>query len=222
MHILIVEDDLVIAENLYGFLESCGHQCDFAASLAGARLLLAQFEFDALVLDRNLPDGDGVVLARQLRSTGNLLPILMLTARDALEEQLAGFDAGADDYLAKPFALKELEVRLLALQRRSSLRYTSSQLAYGGLVFDAAAQLVRLDETVLQLSPKAVRLVEVLLQQPKRVFSRRELEMAVWGHEQASSDNLRSVLLTVRKALALKPSLEIANVHGLGYKLIST
>ena len=222
MHILIVEDELIIAENLYGFLESCGHQCDFSASLAGARLLLAQFEFDALVLDRNLPDGDGATLARQLRSTRNFLPILMLTARDALDDKLAGFDAGADDYLAKPFALKELEVRLVALQRRRRLRYTPDRLAYGGLVFDAAEQLVRLDEIALQLSPKAVRLVEVLLEQPQRVFSRRELEIAVWGHEQASSDNLRSVLLTVRKALAVKPSLEIANVHGLGYKLIST
>lgn len=222
MHILIVEDELIIAENLYGFLESCGHQCDFSASLAGARLLLAQFEFDALVLDRNLPDGDGATLARQLRSTRNFLPILMLTARDALDDKLAGFDAGADDYLAKPFALKELEVRLVALQRRRRLRYAPDRLAYGGLVFDAAEQLVRLDEIALQLSPKAVRLVEVLLEQPQRVFSRRELEIAVWGHEQASSDNLRSVLLTVRKALAVKPSLEIANVHGLGYKLIST
>jgi len=167
MHILIVEDELIIAENLYGFLESCGHQCDFSASLAGARLLLAQFEFDALVLDRNLPDGDGATLARQLRSTGNFLPILMLTARDALDDKLAGFDAGADDYLAKPFALKELEVRLVALQRRRRLRYTPDRLAYGGLVFDAAEQLVRLDEIALQLSPKAVRLVEVLLEQPQ-------------------------------------------------------
>lgn len=222
MHILIVEDELIIAENLYGFLESCGHQCDFSASLAGARMLLAQFEFDALVLDRNLPDGDGATLARELRSTGNFLPILMLTARDALDDKLAGFDAGADDYLAKPFALKEVEVRLVAMQRRRRMRYTPDRLAYGGLVFDAAEQQVRLDEIALQLSPKAVRLVEVLLEQPQRVFSRRELEIAVWGHEQASSDNLRSVLLTVRKALAVKPSLEIANVHGLGYKLIST
>lgn len=220
MHILIIEDDPTIAENLYDFLESAGHQCDFAASLAAARLLIAQSDFDALVLDRNLPDGDGATLARQLRSTGNFVPILMLTARDTLDDKLAGFDAGADDYLAKPFALKEVEVRLMALQRRSGLRNSSGVLAYGGLSFDAAAQAVCLDDATLALPPKAVRLVEIMLQQPLRVFSRRELEIAVWGHEQASSDNLRSVLHTVRKALAAKPSLEIANVHGLGYKLI--
>jgi two-component system response regulator QseB len=85
MHILIVEDDRLIAENLYDFLESCGHQCDFATSLAAARALLADGGFDALVLDRNLPDGDGAMLARQLRSAGKMLPILMLTARDALD-----------------------------------------------------------------------------------------------------------------------------------------
>lgn len=84
MHILIVEDDRLIAENLYDFLESCGHQCDFATNLAAARLLLADGSIDALVLDRNLPDGDGATLARQLRSAGKMLPILMLTARDAL------------------------------------------------------------------------------------------------------------------------------------------
>jgi len=221
MHILIIEDDPTIAENLYDFLEAAGHQCDFAPSLSAARKLIAQSAFDALILDRNLPDGDGAALARQLRSTGNFVPILMLTARDTLDDKLAGFDAGADDYLPKPFALKEVEARLIALQRRSGLRHSAGVLAYGGLSFDAAAQVVRLDQAVLALPPKAMRLVEIMLQQPQRVFSRRELEIAVWGHEQASSDNLRSVLLTVRKALAAKPSLEIANVHGLGYKLVS-
>ncbi len=220
MHILIVEDDKTIAENLYDFLESTGHQCDFSASLSVARLLIARNDFDALVLDRSLPDGDGAALARELRSTGNSVPILMLTARDTLDDKLAGFDAGADDYLAKPFALKEVEARLVALQRRSALRNSGGVLAFGGLSFDAAAQVVSLDKEALVLPPKAVRLVEIMLQQPQRVFSRRELEIAVWGHEQASSDNLRSVLHTVRKAIAAKPSLEIANVHGLGYKLV--
>lgn len=221
MQILIVEDDPTIAENLYEFLEAGGHQCDFAGSLATARLLIAQSRFDALILDRNLPDGDGAALARQLRSTGNFVPILMLTARDTLDDKLAGFDAGADDYLAKPFALKEVAARLVALQRRTGLRLSGGVLAYGGLSFDAATQVVCLDNVVLALPPKAMRLVDIMLQQPQRVFSRRELEIAVWGHEQVSSDNLRSVLHTVRKALVAKPSLVIANVHGLGYKLVS-
>lgn len=221
MHILIVEDERPIAENLYDFLEACGHRCDFAASLAGARQLLAAGDIDALILDRNLPDGDGAGLARQLREAGNVLPILMLTAKDTLDDKLAGFDAGADDYLAKPFALKEVEARLLALQRRTGGRPSPAALRCGALDFDPAAQAVRLDGVALALPPKAVRLVETVLQQPGRVFSRRELERAVWGHEQDSSDNLRSVLHTVRKALGEQAAVEIVNVHGLGYKLVA-
>lgn len=220
MHVLIVEDDRLIAENLYDFLEACGHQCDFAASLGAARLLLAAGGIDVLVLDRNLPDGDGATLARSLRSTGNSLPILMLTARDALDDKLAGFDAGADDYLAKPFALKEVEARLLALQRRHGGRADSAPVTAGALSYDPSAQEVSLDGLALALPPKAIRLIAVMLPQPNRLFSRRELEIAIWGREQDSSDNLRSVLHVVRKALGESQGVEIQNIHGLGYKLV--
>ena len=219
MHILIVEDDRLIAENLYDFLEFRGHQCDFATSLAAARPLLADDGFDALILDRNLPDGDGATLARSLRSAGKMLPILMLTARDALDDKLAGFDAGADDYLAKPFALKEVEARLLALHRRSApaLHSVGGPITLGPLTYDPSAQELRLNGELLALPPKALRLLAVMLPHPNRLFSRRELEIAIWGHEQSSSDNLRSVLHTVRKAIG--SGLEVTNIHGLGYKL---
>ncbi|HET7776601.1 MAG TPA: response regulator, partial [Azospira sp.] len=106
MHILIVEDDRLIAENLYEYLESRGHQCDYAESLEAAARLLAGGSFDAAIFDRSLPDGDALALLRRLRSDGSSLPVLMLTARDTLEDKLVGFDAGADDYLVKPFALQ--------------------------------------------------------------------------------------------------------------------
>ena len=194
MHILIVEDDRLIGENLYVFLEFRGHQCDFATSLAAARPLLADDGFDALILDRNLPDGDGATLARSLRSAGKMLPILMLTARDALDDKLAGFDAGADDYLAKPFALKEVEARLLALHRRSApaLHSVGGPITLGPLTYDPSAQALHLNGELLALPPKALRLLAVMLPHPNRLFSRRELEIAIWGHEQSSSDNLRS------------------------------
>ena len=220
MHILIVEDDHLIAENLYDFLESCGHQCDFASSLTAARPLLTKGGIDALILDRNLPDGDGATLARSLRSAGKMLPILMLTARDTLDDKLAGFDAGVDDYLAKPFALKEVEARLLALQRRhAAAQQSDGPLTLGPLTYDPSAQELRLHGQLLNLPPKAIRLLAVMLPHPNRLFSRRELEIAIWGHEQTSSDNLRSVLHTVRKAVG--EGVEVHNVHGLGYKLIS-
>ena len=220
MHLLIVEDDRTIAENLYDYLEARGHQCDYADSIAAASALLARSAFDALVLDRNLPDGDGLALARRLRTEGRATPILVLTARDTLEDKLLGFEAGGDDYLVKPFALQELEVRLLALVRRSAVRAADPVLRYGALEFRAATQALCLHGRPLTLPPKPLRLVAELLAQPERVFSRRELEIAVWGHEQDSSDNLRSVLHTLRRALGDDAPIQGVNVHGLGYKLV--
>lgn len=221
MHLLIVEDDRTIAENLYDYLEARGHQCDYADSIAAASALLARNAFDAVVLDRNLPDGDGLALARRLRTEGQATPILVLTARDTLEDKLLGFEAGGDDYLVKPFALQELEVRLLALARRNAARPAEPLLQHGALSFNAATQELRLHGRPLALPPKPLRLIAELLAQPGRVFSRRELEIAVWGHEQDSSDNLRSVLHTLRRALGDDASTQVVNVHGLGYKLVS-
>lgn len=221
MHVLIVEDDRLIAGNLYEFLEACGHRCDYADSLQAARARLAADSFDALVLDRNLPDGDGASLADSLRRAGNSVPILMLTARDTLDDKLAGFAAGADDYLAKPFALKEVAARLLALGRRTSVAGGSVPVELGGVRYDPYRQELSCRGELLALPPKASRLLGLLLAQPERLFSRRELEVAVWGQEQASSDNLRSLLHTLRKALDGRTAIEIRTVHGLGYRLVA-
>jgi DNA-binding response OmpR family regulator len=220
MHLLIIEDDRTLAENLYDYLESRGHQCDYAGTLAAASRLIAGQDFDAAVLDRNLPDGDGLTLARRLRGEGNPLPLLILTARDTLEDKLVGFDAGADDYLVKPFALQEVEARLVALGRRAGARRADGVLRQGPVEYDAASQEARLRGQPLALPPKALRLLAELLLQPNRVFSRRELEIAIWGHEQDSSDNLRSVLHTLRRALGESGEIEVVNVHGIGYKLV--
>lgn len=220
MQILIVEDDRPIAENLHDYLEARGHRCDHAATLAQARRRLAAAPPDVLLLDRSLPDGDGLALVHSLRAQGSALPVLVLSARETLDDRLRGFEAGSDDYLVKPFALQEVEARLLSLLRRAAPAPTATTLELGPLRYDAAAQELRLEGRTLPLPPKPLRLAALLIEHPNRVFSRQELETAVWGQALESSDNLRSVLHTLRRALADAAGIEIVNVHGLGYKLV--
>ena len=137
MHILIIEDDHAIATNLYDFLESRGHSVDAAADgVTGLHLAITQ-PFDGILLDLGLPGMDGITLCRKLRQEAHLdTPVLMLTARDMLEDKLKGFECGADDYLVKPFALKEVEARLVAMHKRHSGKVTSRILESDGLSFD--------------------------------------------------------------------------------------
>ncbi len=220
MQILIVEDDRSIAENLHDYLEARGHRCDHADSLAQARRRLAADPPDVLLLDRSLPDGDGLALVHSLRAQGSALPVLVLSARETLDDRLRGFEAGSDDYLVKPFALQEVEARLLSLVRRAAPVAAATTLELGPLHYDAAAQELRLEGRTLPLPPKPLRLAALLIEHPNRVFSRQELETAVWGQALESSDNLRSVLHTLRRALAGASGIEIVNVHGSGYKLV--
>ena len=221
MKILVVEDSPQVAETVMDYLELAGHRVDCAYHGQAALQLLAEQRFDVIIMDVMMPRLDGLRTVERLRSDGIATPVLFLTARDSLDDKLAGFKAGGDDYLVKPFALQELEVRLLALARRSAVRPADPVLRHGALEFRAATQELRLQGRLLALPPKPLRLVAELLAQPERVFSRRELEIAVWGHEQDSSDNLRSVLHTLRRTLGDDASTQVVNVHGLGYKLVS-
>jgi two-component system response regulator QseB len=196
MRLLIIEDDRTIAENLYEYLESRGHQCDYADCLATASRLLDEQVFEAAVLDRNLPDGDGLALARRLRAKGNPLPLLILTARDTLEDKLLGFDAGGGRLPGQalcPAGGGSSSSGAGKTQRARARRPASC--AWERWNMTARPRRCVSPVGALQLPPKALRLVAELLSQPNRVFSRRELEIAIWGHEQESNDNLRSVPL---------------------------
>lgn len=221
MHVLLLEDDPLIASNLYEFLSGRGHACDYAHSIATARRLLAEQVFDAAVIDRSLPDGDGLDLVRQRRQQGDSLPVLVLTARDALADKLAGFSAGSDDYLVKPFALQEVEARLLALTRRAPRRRDVGCSCVGQAVFDAAAQELTVAGVVCPLPPRALRLAALLFAHPARVFSRSELEIALWGAEQETSDSLRQLILTLRRGLGDQAGVRLVTRHGLGVQLVA-
>ncbi|MEO5654730.1 MAG: response regulator transcription factor [Nitrosospira sp.] len=223
MHILIIEDDPAIATNLYDFLEARGHSVDAAADgITGLHLAVTQ-KFDGILLDIGLPAMDGITLCRKLRQEADLdTPVLMLTARDTLEDKLKGFDHGADDYMIKPFALKEVEARLVAMHKRHGGKVTSRMLETGDLSFDPKTLSVLFAGIAVKLPPKCIRLLALMMSEPGRVFSRRELESEVWGDTQGTSDTLRSHMHELRRALSRAGGYDpIETIHGLGYRLIS-
>jgi DNA-binding response OmpR family regulator len=221
MRLLIIEDNVAIATNLYDYLSARGHSVDTAADgVIGLHLAITE-QFDGILLDIALPRMDGLKLCRKLRGEAEVeTPVLMLTARDTLEDKLKGFDHGADDYLVKPFALKEVEARLLALHKRHTGRVASRKLSVGRLTFDPRTLSVYYAEREVRLAPKCLRLLEVLMNDPGRVFTRAELENAVWGDVQETSDTLRSHMYTLRRALVVAGEVDpIETVHAVGYRL---
>ncbi len=223
MRILIIEDDPAIATNLYDFMEVCGHSPDAAADgITGLHLAITQ-RFDGILLDLGLPGMDGITLCRKLRQEAQLdTPILMLTARDTLEDKLKGFEHGADDYLVKPFALREVEARLVAMHKRHGGKVTSRTLETGDLTFDPKMMSINFAGSGVKLPPKCIRLLALMMGEPGRVFSRKELESGVWGGAQETSDTLRSHMHELRRALIRAGGYDpIGTVHGLGYHLIT-
>jgi DNA-binding response OmpR family regulator len=221
VRVLIIEDDPAIAANLYDFLEARGHSVDAAADgVTGLHLAVTQ-HFDAILLDLGLPGMGGMTLCRKLRDQAHVdTPVLMLTARDTLDDKLQGFAHGADDYLVKPFALKEVEARLLALHKRHSGRVTSRALQVNDLVYDPKTLSVRFASAEVRLPPKCMRLLELMMGEPGRVFSRKELEAEIWGDTQKTSDTLRSHMHVLRRALSQAGGRDpIETVHGIGYRL---
>ncbi|MFZ5509399.1 MAG: response regulator transcription factor [Pseudomonadota bacterium] len=223
MRVLIIEDDADIATNLYDHLEGRGHVVDLARDgVTGLHLAVTE-PFDAVVLDLGLPGMDGLALCRKLRQEARRdVPVLILTARDLLDDKLEGFDSGADDYLVKPFMLREVEARLHALVKRHKGQVVRHRLVVGHVDYDPATLSVTVAGRPAKLSRKCLRLLETLMSAPNRVFSRAELEQAVWGDEQPMSDSLRSHMHILRRALAdANGRSPIENVHGLGYRLVS-
>ncbi|MGH9345221.1 MAG: response regulator transcription factor, partial [Terriglobia bacterium] len=180
LHLLIVEDESGLAENLCrGFGEE-GCVVEWAGSAEAAERVLASRGFDVIVLDLRLPGKDGLTLLRQLRSSRRLTPVLILTAHASLEERVGGLEAGADDYLAKPFAFAELLARVKALARRHAAD-SASLLKVGGLEFDTVKRRAWREGRSLNLSPKESMLLELLMRHSGEVVTRDMIAETVWG-----------------------------------------
>lgn len=221
MRILIIEDNRDIAANLGDFLSDRDHEVDYAYDgVTGLHLAIVN-EFDAIVLDLALPGMDGLEVCRKLREEVRKgTPVLMLTARDQLEDKLAGFDSGADDYLVKPFELREVEARLEVLARRGQ-RVKPRELQVGDLEYNLETYTVRRAGKKIDLNPIGLKLLEKLMSASPAVVTRRELEHHVWGEELPDSDSLRVHIHTLR-SLIDKPfgSQLIQTRHGIGYCLV--
>jgi DNA-binding response OmpR family regulator len=219
--VLLIEDNHDIAAMVGDHLERSGYEVDYAADgITGLHLAVTQ-EVDVIVLDLMLPGMDGLDVCRKLRKeAAKNTPILMLTARDTLEDKVAGLDAGADDYLVKPFEMAELDARLRALLRRSGGEVAAEVLRVADLELDTGTLEVKRGGRRLSLTPIGIKLLTALLRAAPRVLSRRDLERAVWGDIAPDSDALRSHLYNLRKAIDKpfdRPLLH--TVPGLGYRL---
>lgn len=220
--VLIIEDDVGIATNLYDYLEGAGYEVDVAASgHAGLQFALAQ-PWDAILLDLSLPGMDGLTLCRKLREEAHRdTPVLMLTARDTLDNKLEGFMHGADDYLVKPFSLKEVGARLSALIKRYRGQVAQAALCCADVRFDLQTLAVERGGRPIKMPPKCLQLLRILMQSPNRVFGRAELETEVWGEHLPGSDTLRTHVYTLRRALTAPGEKDlIETVHGLGYRFV--
>lgn len=221
MKVLVIEDNRDIAANIADYLEPKGHVLDFAATGPQGLQLAINERYDVIVLDIMLPGLDGFSLCHRLRTEARVgTPVLMLTARDQLDDKLEGFRVGADDYLVKPFSVKELEVRMEALVKRSQHKEAGRLLQVADLEYDPDSLVATRAGQTLELNPIQRKLLEALMLNTHRVVSREELEALIWGDEVPDTDVLRTHIYHLRNVVD-KPFADklIQTVHGAGYRL---
>ncbi|WP_411833384.1 response regulator transcription factor [Pseudoxanthomonas mexicana] len=201
MRLLVVEDNRNLVSNLFEFFEPRGHQLDAAPDGIVGLHLASTHDYDAIILDWMLPRLDGCELLRRLRAGGIDTPVIMLTARDELPDKIAGFRAGADDYLTKPFALPELEVRLEALQARIHGRHKRRILQVHDLRLDLDTLEATRGGVLLHLYPACRKLLATLMQASPAAVTRGQLEYALWGEDPPDHDMLRSHVYELRRSV---------------------
>jgi len=220
-NVLLIEDHRDIAEMIVEFLEQKGFAVDYAADGVTGLHLAVTNPYDVIVLDVMLPGLDGLAVCRKLRDEArNDTPLLMLTARDTLDDKITGLGAGADDYLVKPFEIRELEARIRTLLRRHRGATARETYTVGDLTLDTATFKVMRAGRSLTLTPIGLKLLTTLMRASPRVVSRQQLEREVWGDLLPDSDTLRSHLYTLRKIIDKpfdRPLLH--TIAGAGYRL---
>jgi DNA-binding response OmpR family regulator len=221
MRLLIIEDEARIVEILRSALSRSGFAVDAVGRCGDARAALEVNPYDAVILDLGLPDGDGLALLKDMRARGNAVPVLVLTARDAVEHRVAGLDTGADDYLVKPFAMSEVIARIKALLRRPE-GALGAQLRSGNIAFDTIGRDLRIGETVLVLPRRESAILEHLMRRTGRVVPKTVLEEKLYGIDDELGSNAIPVHIhhLRRKLMNRGATVEIHTVRGVGYLLV--
>lgn len=218
--VLVVEDEPTLATNLHEYLSARGFEVDMAGDGDAALERIGAATFDAIVLDLGLPRRSGTeVLATLRRRLGVAVPVLVLTARDALGDKLDAFTLGADDYVVKPVALAEVAARLVGMHRRARGAVVEGTLVAGPIEMDRARWEVRVHGRPLRLTPMSMRLLERLMRDADRVVPRAELEAALWPDDPPDGDALRGQIHLLRRALAAAGFDGVATVHGVGWRI---
>jgi DNA-binding response OmpR family regulator len=199
LQLLLVEDDIDLATAVIDYLALEEIHCDHAANGVAGKNLIEMNNYDVVILDLNLPKMSGLEVAERIRAQGIDVPILMLTARDTLDDKLTGFSKGADDYLVKPFAMEELIVRAQVLAKRRSGQV--SKLTVEDLVLDLQEKAVQRNSQAVKLSPTGIKLLECLMRESPNTVSRDKLMQTVWGDEQPDSNSLKVHMFNLRKAV---------------------
>jgi DNA-binding response OmpR family regulator len=223
MRLLIVEDERKLARLLQGLLEDENHAVDLAYEGEEAVDFVRAGDYDLIVLDVLLPGIDGLEVCRKIRAMKVRTPILMLTARTSVEDRVAGLDAGADDYLTKPFAFAELMARIRALSRREVPDAVGNRLQVGELSLDVKTREVRMGERRIDLTPKEFALLEYFMRHPNQVLTGQQIADHVWSYDFDGLTNRVAVYVSYlrRKLESTDDKAPIQTVHGVGYRLVS-
>ena len=220
MKILVIEDNTDIAANIVDYFEDKGHIVDYAADgITGLHFAVTN-DFDVIILDLMLPGLDGLEVCKKLRKEANKnTPVLMLTARDRLEQKLKGFEYGADDYMVKPFALQELEARVTVLSNRRN-NNAEKVLIVDDLEYDTNTLIVKRAGIPLEMNPTGLKLLKRLMESSPWVVPRHELELKVWGEEMPDSDSLRVHIHGLRATIDKPFNKSLIHTrHGIGYRI---
>jgi len=224
MRVLVVEDQQTMASYIKRALEEQGYAVDLAFTGKEALDWADVVEFDLIVLDIMLPEIDGITVCKTLRNQGNQVPILMLTARDTVDDRVIGLDAGADDYLVKPFELKELLARLRALSRRQSVNTAkTSTLTVADLSMDTVTHIVMRQGNIINLTAKEYAVLECLMREPNRILTRTEIAEHVWNYDVYNQSNVVDVYIRNLRRKIDDPFEQklIHTVRGAGYRLLA-